>query len=318
MRAAVDPDGGRDRAHRPGLRGAVELLVVAAPAGVLREPDLGEDLALADRRGEVVRRRTRPPAPCGCRPARRSPARRPARAPTAPRSPAGSACASEPPSVPRWRTWLSATVSVAWASSVTCCWTRLVADDVVVRRSSPRSTIRSPSSRMPRSSAMPPRSMSTDGAASRSRSTGSRLCPPARILASSPPSASACDRLGDRRRLDVVELGRDHCDLLLCGLFGSIEPRPAPGEWVSTGVSWVARPLASWMARHTRCEVVGISTVGDAEVAQRVDHAVHDGRGGGDGAGLADALDPQRVGRGRGAHRGRCRSSGRSAAEGSV
>ena len=51
--------------------------------------------------------------------------------------------------------------------------------------------IRSPSSRMRRSSEIPPRSISMDGAASRSRSTGMRLCPPARILASSPASCSA-------------------------------------------------------------------------------------------------------------------------------
>ena len=52
-------------------------------------------------------------------------------------------------------------------------------------------TMPSPSSRIPFSSAIPPRSTSNDGAASRSRSTGSRLCPPAMILASSPPSANA-------------------------------------------------------------------------------------------------------------------------------
>ncbi len=52
-------------------------------------------------------------------------------------------------------------------------------------------TMPSPSSRIPRSSAIPPRSMSSDGAASRSRSTGRRLWPPAMILASSPPWVNA-------------------------------------------------------------------------------------------------------------------------------
>src|SRR4029453_17754493 len=68
-------------------------------------------------------------------------------------------------------------------------------------------------------------------------------------------------RTGTRPGLDVVELGGDHWTSPW-GLFGSIEPSPAPGEWVSTGVSSVARPLASWMARPPRCEVVGISVWG--------------------------------------------------------
>ena len=78
------------------------------------------------------------------------------------------------------------------------------------------------------------------------------------ILASSPPSTNAVTASSTDAGLDVVELGGDHWTSPW-GLFGSIEPSPAPGEWVSTGVSWVAWPLASWMARHTRCEVVGIS-----------------------------------------------------------
>jgi len=52
-------------------------------------------------------------------------------------------------------------------------------------------TIASPSSRTPRSESMRPRSMIISGALSRIRSTGSRLCPPAMIFASSPCSASA-------------------------------------------------------------------------------------------------------------------------------
>ena len=52
-------------------------------------------------------------------------------------------------------------------------------------------TTASPSSRTPRSSATLVRSTTVSGAASRSRMTGISDCPPARILASSPPSASA-------------------------------------------------------------------------------------------------------------------------------
>src|SRR6185503_17886873 len=66
--------------------------------------------------------------------------------------------------------------------------------------------------------------------------------------------------LVDRAGPDVVERRGDHWTSSSCGLFGSIEPRPAPGEWVSTGVSKVARPCASWIARQTRCGVHGIST----------------------------------------------------------
>ena len=43
---------------------------------------------------------------------------------TAGRSEAGSECASEPPSVPRWRTCGSPTWLAAWARSGTCCLSR--------------------------------------------------------------------------------------------------------------------------------------------------------------------------------------------------
>ena len=52
--AAVDPDRGRDRHDRPLVGDPHELLVVRAPAGVLGDPDLGEDLVLADRGLEEV------------------------------------------------------------------------------------------------------------------------------------------------------------------------------------------------------------------------------------------------------------------------
>jgi len=53
-------------------------------------------------------------------------------------------------------------------------------------------TSASPASRTPASSPSRPMSTSRLGKASRSRSSGSRLCPPAITLASSPPPSSAC------------------------------------------------------------------------------------------------------------------------------
>ncbi len=106
------------------------------------------------------------------------------------RSPAGSAWASDPPNVPRWRTCGSATVSVARASRAACSaisGSRCTSWCVVIAPI----TRASPSSRTPRNSPMFVRSMTVVGAAIRNRSTGSRLWPPARILASSPASARA-------------------------------------------------------------------------------------------------------------------------------
>ena len=53
-RAAVGLDGRGDRDDRPLVGHPDELLVVGAPAGVLGDPDLGEDLVLADRGLEEV------------------------------------------------------------------------------------------------------------------------------------------------------------------------------------------------------------------------------------------------------------------------
>ena len=75
---------------------------------------------------------------------------------------------------------------------------------------------------------------------------------------------------------DVVERGGDH--------------RAPP-----VGCDW--RP--GW--RTTRvCGDAGIGDVGDAERRERVDDRVDDRRRGADRAGLADALDAERVGRARG------------------
>ena len=87
--------------------------------------------------------------------------------------------------------------------------------------------------------------------------------------------AEQLDRVVDRLRPRVLEGSRDHA---------------APPS----------RPcLASWIARHTRSGEAGLPTFVDAEVGDRVDHGVHDGRRGGDRAGFADALHAERV-RGRG------------------
>ena len=204
---------------------------------------------------EEVVRRTR----SRCRPARRSP--------TPPRAPgrraqvtgrigvreraaerargAGPGCRPPSPS--------------AWASSPTCSVTsssRMTSWCVVIAPIA----IRSPSSRMPRSSGSRPGRSAADGAASRSRSTGMQALPAGEDLGVLTALLQRGHRLVDRAGPDVVELRRDHWTSSSCGLFGSIEPRPAPGEWVSTGVSCVARPCAAWIARHTRCGVQGIST----------------------------------------------------------
>ncbi len=52
--ATVDPDRRRHRHDRPLVLDPYELLVVGAPAGVLGDPDLGEDLVVADRGLEEV------------------------------------------------------------------------------------------------------------------------------------------------------------------------------------------------------------------------------------------------------------------------
>ena len=107
------------------------------------------------------------------------------------RSPAGSACAQAPPMVPRCRTCGSATVSTHLAISDACSATNGSPTTSKYGVIAPM-TIASPSSRTPLSESILAKSISSSGAASRSFITGSRLCPPAMILASSPPSASSC------------------------------------------------------------------------------------------------------------------------------
>ena len=133
-----------------------------------------------------------------------------------------------------------------------------------------------------------PRSMTISGALSRIRRTGSRLWPPAMILASSPCSRERAQRLLDRGRCDVVERGGDHA--------------PAPSVLLVPGVSWL--PAASWspkcgiaapsvvatrgrrrwIAFHTRSGVHGIRTSLTPEVPDGVDDRVDHRRGGRDRA----------------------------------
>ena len=105
---------------------------------------------------------------------------------TAGRSDAGSPCETDPPIVPRLRTCWSAMVAAAFAASprsgVSC--TRACRVIAPIRHSP---FVRS----MPSRPGTRRRSTSSDGDASRSFISGSSECPPARSLASSPPSDSS-------------------------------------------------------------------------------------------------------------------------------
>ena len=251
-RAAVGAHRRRDGHDRPLVGDPHELLVVRAPAGVLGDPHLGEDLVLADRGLEEVdeevvgrhrpgaagdrRSRTpRPapaPAPRGRRPGRRGPAPR--------RRCRGAAPAGRPP------------CSAALASS-----SGVLRDQRVGRR--PRGavviapmTIASPSSRMPRRDSIRPRSMTTSGALSRIRSTGSRLCPPAMILASSPCSASAAAPPRPRSARGSRTCG-DHAPAPSCcrTVSGWSKCGIAAPSWSRLTVDGSPDPLRR--ARHLRC-----------------------------------------------------------------
>ena len=106
------------------------------------------------------------------------------------RSDAGSAWASEPASVPRWRTCGSPTLSAAALSKGTCSRSTSL-ETSSQWRASPPTTTSSPSSRISDWSGTSFTSTSTDGVASRSFIRGSSEWPPARSLASSPCSRSA-------------------------------------------------------------------------------------------------------------------------------
>ena len=105
-------------------------------------------------------------------------------------SPLGSAWVHEPPNVPRCRIAGSATRPAVCDSSGTCAVTRSWCMTSCVVTAAPTSS-EEPSSVTWRISSTPLTSTSTDGAFSRSRSTGSSDCPPPRTFESSPPATSA-------------------------------------------------------------------------------------------------------------------------------
>ena len=134
----------------------------------VKNADAGTDLApLAETRSNVASRATA----------------------TAGYSAAGSAWTSEPPMVPRLRIWKWPMYGVTAASRGTSAAT--VGSNSTTASRVPALTTSDPLSRsMPRSSATRPMSTKCPKRAKRKLSIGTRLCPPARILASSPSSAS--------------------------------------------------------------------------------------------------------------------------------
>ena len=181
--------------HRPVLLAAVELLVAVAVAVERREPDLGEDLVLADRGRQVVLEQVG-----GRDLALAAGAARPPREPSAASriagmSDAGSPCASVPPIVPDVADLLVGDRRRRGARRARSRrWRRR--DGGPSRRSATvplsRETPSSPGTRR--------RSTSSVGAASRSFISGISECPPASSFASSPPSRSAVERLVERGR----------------------------------------------------------------------------------------------------------------------
>jgi hypothetical protein len=260
---------------------------VAAPPGVLREPDLGEDLALAERGGEVVHEELRGAHRAGARGAGDDQLRV-QRERRAPRSPAGSAWRASRPACPVAGLVVGHRLG-RLGQQRDVLLHQVVAEEVVVGgHRADRDVV----------AVLADAAQLGDAAEVDEHRRGGepqpqhrdQALPAGQDLGVVPAVAQRLHRLGDRRRLDVVELGRDHWTSPW-GLFGSIEPRPAPGEWVATGVSWVRAPWPpGWPA--TRAGRWWASRCRHAEVAHGVEHAVDDGRGGGDGAGLADALDP--------------------------
>ena len=101
-------------------------------------------------------------------------------------SEAGSPWASEPPSVPQWRTCGSAIV-LATTEARPRSRSRTISTWRVI------APIRQPplARSMPFNPGTSPRSISSAGAARRSFISGSSECPPASSFASSPPSRSA-------------------------------------------------------------------------------------------------------------------------------
>ena len=215
-----------DADHGPVLGAAGELQVARAPAVEARHPDLGDDLALADRGREVVlehvgRRDLAGAAGAGHRE----------------RALAGQEHGGQ----------VGGRVAVGQRAADGPAVAHLLVGDRAPSPGPPGRARRCPAGRRDASSrrsatgrsraarragpATLRRSTSSVGAASRSFISGSSECPPASSLASSPPSLSAGQRLVERLGCDVVELGRDHWD----------------------------PPFASLMAAQTRMGVSGMS-----------------------------------------------------------
>ena len=308
-RAVVPAHRRRDPDDRPGLRDPVELLVAVAPAvAELRHPHLDQHLVRRERRLQVVdeevRRRHRAPAAAAGDDelgVQRERHRRQVAGRVGVRERAAEGAAvpdrgvgdrlgrlgEQPGSARR--------TSGSWMTS----WCVVIAP----------MTRWSPSSRTPRISSTRPTSTTTSGYASRSRSSGISDWPPASTLASSPCSRERGDRLVDRAGPHVVELRRDHCAPPAV-VVGRARRRtrpclPRPGHRPADAGLVDRPPDPLGRARHP--DVV------DAELPQRVDDRVDHGRRRRDGAGLADALDAQRVrGRRRLGPVGRRRTAGRA------
>src|SRR5699024_175878 len=186
-----------------------------------------------------------------------------------PISPAGSACAVDPPMVPRWRTCGSATVAAASASRGACSrirGSRAAAAWVVIAPI----TSSSPSSRAPSNPGTFASPTTSSGSAIRSRNTGMKLCPPARIFApiGAPASSSTAS---------AVDVGASYSKALgIMSLLLRVDRVPDPGGGA------------------------GHLDVVDTQVPDRVENSVDDRRSGGDGTGLAHPFDPEFVRRGGG------------------
>ena len=144
-----------------------------------------------------------PPGPCNTKVASSASS-------AAGRSLAGSPCATEPPIVPRCRTWLSPTCAATRAQHTAL----LAASTEFVSRSRCRVSapmaMWSPASRTYERSRTRPTSTSTVGVARRSFMSGSNDMPPARNFASSPCSPISAIASARRLGAHVVERGGDH------------------------------------------------------------------------------------------------------------
>ena len=210
---------------------ADELLVVGSPPGVLRDPDLGEDLVLSDRGleevDEEVGRRHGPG------PARDPRSRTPRPWPTPGRRcrPPGPRAHSEPPNVPRCRIWLSATSAAAFDSSSACSRTRssVTMSEWVVMAPITRA---SPSSRTPRRRVDPADVDDELGSVEPHPQHRQQALPAGdelRVVA----LRQGLERLLDRGRGDVVEPCGDHCwpsSASKCGIGRLDRLRPPPGR----------------------------------------------------------------------------------------